>query len=44
MLLTWKQYTSYYCWRSFGSAAAIQASRRLIEMGADADWVDEIGK
>lgn len=37
-------YTSYYCWRSCGSVTAMQASKVLIEMGGDAEWVDEIGK
>ena len=36
-------YASYYCWRSRGSTTAIDATRNLIDMGAHAEWEDEIG-
>ncbi len=36
-------YASYYCWRSRGSATSIEVTRGLIDMGAHAEWEDEIG-
>ena len=36
-------YASYYCWRSRGSAVSIDTTRGLIDMGAHAEWEDEIG-
>lgn len=38
------QYAAYYCWRSSGHEAAVKACRFLLDMGAHAEWEDEIGK
>ncbi|KAI9655254.1 MAG: hypothetical protein M1829_000667 [Trizodia sp. TS-e1964] len=36
-------YAAYYCWRGSGRKAAIEVSQFLLDMGAHADWEDEIG-
>ncbi|KAH9204584.1 hypothetical protein DL95DRAFT_398363 [Leptodontidium sp. 2 PMI_412] len=37
-------YVSYYCWRCYGVTKAVQMCRMLVQMGADLNMTDEIGK
>lgn len=38
------KYAAYYCLRGSGRDTTIETCRLLLDMGAHADWEDEIGK
>ena len=38
------QYAAYYCWKGLGGTTAMQICTQLIMIGANTDWVDDIGK
>lgn len=38
------QYAAYYCWRAQGRDSAMKTCQFLLELGAHAEWEDEIGK
>lgn len=42
--ISFHKYASYYCWRASGRDKAVKACQYLLDMGANRDWDDEIGK